>query len=345
MRNKIFGKQTLKLEGVNALPIWRSVYALLSILIAWCLIAEGIARTPLGYHLPPPSVGVDSFELDTKLYYLEQSIRRKGPLDCLILGDSMTNNGIDPTVLEKAYRVKTGSSIHCFNFGIPALFLDGSGPLAEILVNRFHPKLLIVLLSVRDFEPSVKFPVREAARSPWGQQNLGNSSLRGWAVNTLYGYRYGISLQYWLTPSNRQKLSDTWHSMTHEGFAPLYDQGDKRDLPASDLIFQKTEAAQRGFDRLLKLKQNGVPLLIIDAPIRPDLFNAHRADYFQPYLDDMQTTLEEQGVPFWQTDAFSKNMDPAGWYDFQHFNQRGVPAFSAWMGEQLAREFPPEFFK
>ncbi|MGE5464185.1 MAG: hypothetical protein ACM3PS_12565, partial [Syntrophothermus sp.] len=214
MQNKIFGNQTLKLEGVKSLPLWRGIHALLSMIVAWLLIAELIARTSLGYSLPPPSVGVDSFELDTKLYYLEQSIRQNGPLDCLILGDSMTNNGIDPRVLEEAYRAETGSSIHCFNFGIPALFLDGSGPLAEALVNRFHPRLLIVPLSVRDFEPSLKFPIRDAARSAWGRQNLGEQSLRGWAVNSLYGYRYLISLRYWLTPSNREKLSSTWHSMT-----------------------------------------------------------------------------------------------------------------------------------
>ncbi|MGE5462169.1 MAG: hypothetical protein ACM3PS_02365, partial [Syntrophothermus sp.] len=129
------------------------------------------------------------------------------------------------------------------------------------------------------------------------------------------------------------------------GFAPLYDQGEKRDLPALGLIFQRTEAAQGGFERLLKLKQKGVSLLMIDAPIRPNLFDAHRDNYFQPYIDYMQTTLDEQEIPFWQTGTFSRNMDPAGWYDFQHFNQKGVPVFSAWMGEQLAREYPPEFFK
>ena len=78
LQNKIFGKQTLKLEGITSLPLWRSVYVLPLIIIGWFLIAEVVARTPLGYHVPPPSVGADSFELDTKLYYLEQSIRQNG---------------------------------------------------------------------------------------------------------------------------------------------------------------------------------------------------------------------------------------------------------------------------
>ena len=315
------------------------------IIIGWLLIAEVVARTPLGYYVPPPSVGVDSFELDTKLYYLEQSIRQSGPLDCLILGDSMTNNGVDPRLIEEVYRRETGSTIHCFNLGIPALFLDGSGPLAEALVNRFHPKLLVVLLSVRDFEPSGDFPINAAAHSSWGQQNLGQPSLRGWAVNSLYGYRYLLSLRYWLNPSNREQLASTWNGTTSTGFVPLYGRGEERDLPSAGLSFQRTEAAQKGFDTLLNLKQNGVHLLIIDAPIQPDLFSAHRNDYFQPYIDYVKATLAEHEIPFWQTEALSKSIDPEGWYDFQHFNEMGVLAFSEWMGSQLARQFPPEFFK
>lgn len=346
MQNKIFGTQTLKLEGVKSLPLWRGVYALLAIFAAWLLIAEIMARTPLGYRLPPPSVGVDSFEFDTKVYYLEQSIRQHGPVDCLILGDSMTNNGPDPRLIEAAYQAQTGTSIHCFNFGMPALFLDASGPLAEALVNRFQPKLLIVILSVRDFETSVDFPLRDVGESDWARQNLGDPSLRGWAANHLYGYRYLLSLNYWLTPSNRSNFASIWRSITREGLAPLHGQGPARDLPDSGLIFQRGYTpAQIGFDRLLSLKQKGVNLLVIDAPIRPDLFEAQRDNYFQPYIDYMQDTLARHAIPFWLTQDFSDGIETEAWYDFQHINEKGVPAFSTWLGQQLAREFPPEFFK
>ena len=319
---------------------------MLAILLAWLLIGELVARTPLGYFVPPPSVAVDSFEFDTKAYYLEQSIRQKGPLDCLILGDSMTNNGPDPRLIEEAYKAETGNSIHCFNFGMPALFLDASGPLAEALVNRFHPKLLILILSVRDFEKSVDFPLQDVAESDWAKENLGKPSLRGWALNSLYGYRYLLSLQYWLTPSNRAQFFHTWRGITQEGFSPLYGQGEPRALPTEGLIFQRGYLpAQNGFDHLLGLKEKGVNLLIVDAPIRPDLFNAHRDNYFQPYIDYMQTTLAEHGIPFWLTQDLANSLDLNAWYDFQHINENGVPAFSTWLGKRLAQEYPAEFFK
>lgn len=346
MYKNIFGKQTVQLAGIRSLPIWRSIYALLALLLAWSLVAEIVARTPLGYKVPPPSVGANSFEFDTKVYYLEQSIRQRGPLDCLIIGDSMTNNGPDPQLVEEFYRAKTGSSIHCFNFGLPAMFLDATGPLAEALVNRFQPRLLVVILSARNFEESVDVPIRYVGSSRWSQQNLGNPSLPGWAVNSLYGYRYGLSLKYWLTPTNRESFSDTWRMITPEGFSPANGFGEQRELDPEPPEFQQIyPPAQAGFDQLLDLQARGVNLLIVDAPIRPDVYSAWQASYYQPYIEYMQETLSPLGIPFWLTRDISDSIPAHGWYDLQHVNENGVPLFSAWLGEQLAEDYPPEFFQ
>jgi hypothetical protein len=346
LHKKIVGKQTLYLEGIRSLPLWRGVYALLAILVAGSLIAELVARTSLGFKIPPPSVGTDSFEFDTKIYYLEQSIRRRGALDCLILGDSMTNNGPDPRIVEEAYRAKTGASIHCFNFGLPALFLDASGPLAEALVNRFQPKLLILILSARNFEESVDFPIRYVGASDWTEYNLGKPTLRGWAVNSLYGYRYALSMQYWLSPSNRESFSETWQMITTEGFSPANGFGEQRELDPDPPEFERSyPPAQSGFEQLMDLKREGTSILIVDAPIRPDVYSLWQATYFQPYIAYMQGTLSRQGIPFWLTREVSDSVPADGWYDLQHVNERGVPVFSTWLGEQLTREYPPEFFE
>jgi hypothetical protein len=319
---------------------------LLVLLLAGSLVAEAVARSLLGLMIPPPSVGADSFEFDAKVYYLEQSIRRRGPLDCLIVGDSMTNNGPDPRLVEETYRAATGSPLHCFNFGLPAMFLDATGPLAEALVNRFQPKLLIVVLSARNFEESVDFPIRYVGSSDWSRYNLGSPSLRGWAVNSLYGYRYTLSLQYWLTPSNRESFSDTWRMITHEGFSPADGFGEERELDPAPPEFQRSyPPAQTGFDRLLELPRTGVSVLVVDAPIRPDVYSAWEATYFRPYIAYMQDTLSQHDIPFWLTQDVSGRVPAGGWYDIQHVNENGVPLFSTWLGEQLARDYPPDFFR
>ena len=338
--------RTLKLDGISTLAIWKGGVSLIGIFLAWFLVTEIIGRSVLGYYLPPPSVGADSFEFDTKVYYLEQSIRQRGDIDCLIVGDSMTNDGPDPRLIKEIYQAKTGHSLHCFNFGIPALFLDTSGPLAVALANRFHPKLLIMILSARDFESSEGLPFRHVASTAWAKQNLGEPSFQGWAVNSSYGYRYALSFQYWLTPSNRKKIIETWHITTDQGFVPLYGFGEPRDIVIPPPHFQrKNFSAQEGFNQVLELHRNGINILVIDAPIRPDIYSAYHDDYFQPYVDYMQETLASNAIPFWLTSEFSESIPSKSWYDLQHINESGSHLFSIWMGQKLAENYPPEFFK
>ena len=59
----------------------------------------------------------------------------------------------------------------------------------------------------------------------------------------------------------------------------------------------------------------------------------------------MQGTLAEQEIPFWLTIDLSENIPSEGWYDLQHLNENGVPVFNIWLGEQLAENYSPEFFK
>lgn len=346
MRKHVFQPHTLHRKGIDSLAIWQSGFSLLWIIFAWILIAEIVARTPLGYLLPPPSVGADSFEFDIKVYYLEQSIRQRGELDCLIVGDSMTNDGPDPVLVEKAYQAAIGSPLHCFNFGMPALMLDASGPLTTALNQRFHPKLLIFILSPRNFTPAFGAPFHHVAFSEWSQQNLGDTSLRGWAVNSVYGYRYALFFEYWLIPSNRKSFSNAWHDITHQGFTPLYGHGESPEISGSGETFQATDpAAIAGFEQILKLRQSGVNLLIIDAPIRPDYYEAYRKKFFRPYIETMQSTFDPLAIPFWLTQDLSERIPPEGWYDLQHVNIEGTQTMSTWLGEKLAENYPAEFFK
>ena len=346
MYKNIFSAQTLRPAGIRSLPLLRSGLALLWIVVAWLLLAEIVARTALGYSLPPPSVGADSFEFDIKVYYLEQSIRQRGRLDCLIVGDSMTNTGPDPKLIEAAYLAQTGSSLHCFNFGMPALMLDASGPLAAALVNRFQPRLLILFLSGRDFDSSFGVTFRHVADSDWTEQNLGRGSMRGWAVNSLYAYRYSLFLQYWLNPSNRARFAEAQKAITLQGLSPLYGYGESPDITGDSPRFQIADpAAQKGFDQFLQLKRAGVNLLVVDAPIRPDYYTAYRVEFYEPYIEDMQNILGPRGIPFWLTGELSESIAAEDWYDWQHVNDKGIPVLSAWLGEQLAQYYPPAFFE
>jgi hypothetical protein len=341
------GRKFLKMGGVGRLPLWKGARTLVALVIAGSLLAELIARSPLGTVLPPPSVGADSFEFDIKVYYLEQSIRERGSLDCLIVGDSMANDGPDPRLVEKAYRAETGEPLHCFNFGMPALTLESSGPLAEALNNRFQPRLLIFILSARDFDPAYGVTFSHVVKSDWILYNLGSRSLHGWAVNSLYAYRYFLFGQYWLIPPNRERFVFAWRDISPQGFTPLYGRGEPREIttppPAFDPLM--SAPAQAGLERLLQIPRTGDNLLVVDAPIRPDLIAAHNENIFIPYWNYMEALLASRDIPYWTTTDLSESIPEAGWYDHQHVNELGVPVLSAWLGEQLAGQYPPEFFR
>jgi hypothetical protein len=202
------------------------------------------------------------------------------------------------------------------------------------------------MLSGRDFDPTFGALFRHVAYSDWTNQNLGKTSLRGWAVNSLYGYRYILSFQYWLTPSNRQRLAYVRETITAQGFTPLYGYSESDTVPSPGSGFQRIDSAvQQGFDQILQLQNEGFHVLFIDAPIRPDLYSIQYDNFFKPYIEYMQAALDERAIPFWLTADISKSIPVEGWYDIQHINEIGVPVLSAWLGNQLAQNYPPEFFK
>jgi hypothetical protein len=229
---------------------------------------------------------------------------------------------------------------------MPALMLDASGPLTTALNNRFRPRLMIVLLSARDFDPTYGATFRHVASSNWTQQNLGNTSLRGWAVNSLYSYRYALFLRYWLNPSNRARFAEAWRDITPEGFTPLHGYGNTFDLTRAQPDFQISDPSiQNGFNQLLQLKRSGVNLLVVDAPLSPDYYAAYGANFVDPYVQSMQQVLGTQDIAFWLTRDLATSIASNGWYDAQHVNEIGVPVMSTWLGKQLAANYPPEFFK
>ena len=346
MNRKVFSSHTLRTDGITGLPLWRGGLALLILAAASVLVTEIVARTPLGGMLPPPSVGADSFEFDIKVYYLEQSIRQRGALDCLIMGDSMANDGPDPLLVEQAYRSQTGAPLHCFNFGIPGLTLDASGPLAQALVRKFHPRLVIFLLASRDFVPKYGGAYRHVASSDWTKYNLGEASFRGWVVNSLYAYRYSLLLKYWLNPSNRSNFVVAWHYISPQGFTPRHGIAPpRRRLHAKQEFTLDDREAQLGLQRLLQLKGDGGNLLVLDAPLKPDYLAAFEQVNKDQYIEPMSEVFEALDIPFWLTKDLSQAIPEEAWYDSLHVNQEGTRIFSGWLGQRLAKYYPPDFFK
>lgn len=331
------------------LPLWKGIPVLFLFLLTGILLGEMIGRTFLKEYFPLPSVGVDSFVFDVKVASLENFIDESGQLDCLLVGDSMVNNGLDPILIEDAYQKMTGSSLHCFNFGIPALTLDASGPVAAALAKRFQPRLLIFLLSPRDFVPKYGQIYRHVSKSDWVMQNLGYSSLKGWLVNHSYSYRYLLLFQYWLQPENRATMLEAMNSISKEGYWRLegFRTPSQEYVTQPDYYFWDSES-QTGLAYLLNLQDDGIAVLMVDVPVRSDYYQIYLEspeNYEEIFLLPLDNFLLDYGIPFWSAQKIAVSIPDSAWHDPIHVNQEGVPVFSAWLGHELAVNYAPEYFK
>jgi hypothetical protein len=70
------------------------------------------------------------------------------------LGSSLVGSGLDPETFSTRYEAVTGEPMECFNFGLGSLMASAAGPIAQILVDPYHPKLLIYGTNPRDYDRS-----------------------------------------------------------------------------------------------------------------------------------------------------------------------------------------------
>jgi hypothetical protein len=338
-----FSRKTLQLKISASSPFLRGIlYFFLTIPLV-LLASEIVARSPLGTFLPAPSIQADNFLFEAKIYALERQVRQDGKLDCLFIGSSVSNSDIDPEIVERVYRERTGSSIHCYNLGIPALTLKNGTAIADAVITRFHPKVLIYALLPRDIN-DLTANADHLETIDWITYNQGHPSFNGWLVNHSYGWRYFLTWRYWLIPKNRIKMAEDTLWLTSKGFQPA--QGIREPyIPNPTMTPERLRGAWadvervQTMERFLALREKGVTIVLVEGPAyhEPDQSDAETWRVYQTdYLPTLLTILETNNIPFWRTEAISIQVPKPNWYDWLHLNSAGAKTFSEWLGEQMA---------
>jgi hypothetical protein len=151
-------------------------------------LGELFVRQPaVQARLTMPALGSSNRHLARQWHRLEALKNSGVPIDCIAPGDSMVLNGLDPLVFGRSYQQETGEEIYCFNFGVDALTPKPASVLAEILVEKYPPCLLVFGTDARDFAVA---PDSEETSFfmdlPWLQYQMGNFNLEGWLVEHFY---------------------------------------------------------------------------------------------------------------------------------------------------------------
>jgi hypothetical protein len=312
----------------------------LAVLILLLLIAalEGLARLPWVKTHVPTAIGSAHEWLDVKFGDMDYLVSQKGQVDCVFLGSSIVQSGIDPLRFEKAYRAQTGEDITCYNFGSPGVKMVASVELAEILINRYHPRLLVYGITARELADGwVGAAQRPMNETPWIQYELGAFNIEGWIVDHFTAYRHYLALREWPSPDFKNPVG-TMHTLKRRGFVPYtyyLETFTPQDYLQNYALSPKEWAA---LGQLIALGGQ-TQLLLLEMPLNDQTLAAFNGgpDSYQHLMNQVADYAAAGDVPMWFTIQHHL-IPPDGWVgDNHHMHGTGAKLFSAWLGEQVGQ--------
>jgi hypothetical protein len=296
---------------------------------------------------------MDVKELDLKLQVLDK-IAEEQNIDCIVLGSSAAYRGINPILLERSYQRVSNRSLSCFNLGVPTIVASGVSELLDYIAQRYQPNLIILAVTPREISGDVLSwsKTQETMREwDWLTFQQGDHSVEGWLYSKLkiYGYYKAYSELYrdiWL--SNDPDVLETRRRgynafLAGKGFLP---RGGQLKVPITKKERNRLDNAYGGYfpeageiaamNRMLSYHNPPqTSVVLVEAPIHPvvitDILGEQR---YAEFKTELQNLADAYHTPL----LFSSelNLIPAdGWSDSNHLNKKGVPVYSAWLGEQI----------
>ena len=314
------------------------ILALILLFLTVLVIELGLRLAVRTGWLPDPGPGTNNADLNYKLPMLDQLVKNEGPIDCIFLGSSMTNDGVDPEVFSQHYLELSGQKVTCFNFGIGWLTGEIAAGMGHILVERYHPAILIYGTSARDF--SKEMGARALKSDQWYQYMGGNWNLSGWLQEHSMMYREYLKLLRDLNSDNRQFVIKIRNNTTPYGHFLVHPF--VTELEPGYSIHEKALVKKdfNGLTDLGKLNHQGVEIIVFELPVHekflPIYVNDNLADYYTLFFDPAAEILTRYQVPFINTVTGGKFMAADDdWADMKHLNQEGAIRLSSYLAEEI----------
>lgn len=336
-------------------PFGRTIGITLILLFLLGGIAEWIVRSDIFQApLTPPKMGSRHYQLGHKLALLDAEVKHNGSVDCIMVGSSMVDVGFAPDIFQDGYYEIAGKSIRCFNFGIDASSAFSTAALVQILMEDYHPRLLIVGTDPRDYAiPSTERGPAVILDTSWVKYRLGSFSPEGWLLDHSYLYRYRQHLSRII----HLNFENTLWSETYLNF-PILPNGSTPITKISPYIndppdpqdhsyeityyteiyssYQLLEENLGALEDIMEYNKSGTQVLVVEMPVSDGLyyfFGNGEADY-EMYVNRVSELADLHHVPFWRTEPLDSIPDN-GWSDYSHLNVTGAEIFSTWLGEEV----------
>jgi hypothetical protein len=290
---------------------------------------------------------------DIKWYGLQEYVARNGGVDVILIGSSVVNTGIDPDTVAETYFELTGTRLRIYNFGIESLDIVPTSVYAKILVQKYHPALLVFGTIPRDFLASDNADVNQQfLSSPWIEFESGQWNLVGFLIDQSAVLRHYLPYRNWMRSDYLETLYAIDHRLSRtssSGYELDRTIGTNLDRPPdpNSLVEQVTFAKYHDFkidptrlsylQNILNLQNTGSTRVIVtEMPLDPTFYDYMGGiSVYQEYQNETASEVTASGGMFFPSNG-SPQIPANGRPDRMHLNRFGAPVYSIYLGTQLA---------
>lgn len=331
-------KTTTKKELFQSL-CWTSLLFLI-----YLSIFDFLSSTPLIFNFveyPTPSMDSTFPELDVKF----QRFWKSEGINCLFLGSSMVDTGLEPRFFEERINKKLGTNYKCFNFGFSSSMVEVSGSIGNTIQNTTDIDLVLWGISPIDMDPNFK-QTRPIANMPAFSYYNGNPTIVGW----LYTH---FSLP-WIIGSLPHLQNDSYIEQLDYYNGVLDDRGVRRLTSIGKMKTGEQPFFLKNYHlfdndiitlkRTIKeFKKNDTKIIFIEMPVHSSLFpylleNGEKG-YYEEFLEPIKDLFTNQDVPFIDSGSFATDIAlDSHWANNYHLNIFGGEKFTEYILDRIDDE-------
>ena len=345
----------MKQVSARKKTFWSLLLLTVTFSIALTAVLELIARTPwLEKVSPYRSVGNFDYQFEIKWFRLKDYVKQNGGVDIIILGSSLVNTGIDPDIVAQTYYQQTGIHPRIFNFGAEGMTIAPNSVIARLLVEQYHPALLIYVTEMRDYIAGNGLEVETPFLSdPWLQYQTGRFNLDGWLVEHSSALQHYLPFRNWARsdfPATSTLYLNRYQETTASGYEPDKGIGINIDIPpnpndpAEVQNFKDYGNYQVAASRLNDLKgildfskNQGTSVWVVEMPVHPTFYVYVGGEkVHQQFQQTISSFVMTNAGWFLPAETCLTTIPLNGRSNRVHLNYIGAPYFSKCLGSQLA---------
>lgn len=342
--------------------LWNLIKTLRHSILLWSILILGVILIGLEFTarmnvfntiFPYRSLGMAETIFQLKWQRISEFRAIRGNVDAIIFGSSLVNTGIDPDDVIRAFSNEIGEDFTIFNYGVEGFTVETTELASQIIVNAYHPSLVILGTEMRDYYISSGTSAHnDFFNSAWVRYQLGEFSSYGFLISHSVALQVGLSTANWMLfdfTDNYQGGIHRYETMHLNGYECDYAINLEANAPIdfSDPQEQHLQDVYLGFDpdpeRLAALQRmitnlvdQGISVVVMDMPINVSALDYYGGESeYGEYHTFIRQTVEEAGgifIPALSTEVIPDN----GWANRHHLNVNGAPELGSYLGQTLA---------